>query len=113
MGVVVAGRPWRAYPAPLRGVCMQSWHFHILLIGLCRLHVHASHRAEEKPHLQGGLGDRRRNHPSYTSPTTQSLSNLVDRKQVEENKKFRKTHETQVSYIQKKKKQTERFIRDA
>ena len=31
--VVVAGRPWRAYPAPLRGVCMQSWHFHILLIG--------------------------------------------------------------------------------
>ena len=31
----------------------------------------------------------------------------------EENKKFRKKHETQVSYIQKKKKQTERFIRDA
>merc|ERR1712083_1273692 len=48
------------------------------LKGLCRLHVYASHRAEEKPHLQGGLGDWRRNHPCYTSPTTQSLSNLVE-----------------------------------
>merc|ERR1712083_1178325 len=43
----------------------------------------------------------RRNHPSYTSPTTQSLSNLVSEEE----------HETQVSYIQKKKKQTEIYKR--
>merc|ERR1712083_586804 len=74
-----------------------------ILKGLCRLHVYASHRAEEKPQLQGGLGDWRRNHPSYTSPTTQSLSNLV-----EENKKFRKTRNTSITYTEEE--ETDREI---
>merc|ERR1711936_316440 len=124
MGVVVAGRPRRAYPAPLRGVCMQRglWVAYMCASSVPLRGIFYPERTLPPACicLSQGRGETtltRRSWRLEAQPSQLHFPNYPKsfkfgfRRRKQEIQK--NPRNTSIIYIQKKKKQTERFIRDA